>query len=204
LAKAKKWLSVKCPKCGLPAKRETDTMPNWAGSNWYFLRYCDPKNEKSFVSKKLLEYWLPVDWYNGGMEHTTLHLLYSRFCYKVLYDLGLVPADEPYKKRTSHGMILGDGGIKMSKSKGNVINPDTIVKEEGADTLRIYEMFMGPFAQATSWDKKGINGTRRFLDKVWQLSNQFISINPSESAKISGLKKNYTGPLKKFLRILKI
>jgi len=197
LAKAKKWLSVKCPKCGLPAKRETDTMPNWAGSNWYFLRYCDPKNEKSFVSKKLLEYWLPVDWYNGGMEHTTLHLLYSRFCYKVLYDLGLVPADEPYKKRTSHGMILGDGGIKMSKSKGNVINPDTIVKEEGADTLRIYEMFMGPFAQATSWDKKGINGTRRFLDKVWQLSNQFISINPSESAKISGLKKELYRTIKK-------
>jgi len=150
-------------------------MPNWAGSNWYYLRYCDPKNDKKLASSRLLKKWMPVDWYNGGMEHTTLHLLYSRFVYKFLWDIGAVPKSlgpEPYKKRTSHGMILGEGGIKMSKSKGNVINPDSVVKEYGADTLRIYEMFMGPFEEAIAWDSKGVKGARRFLEKVWRLKNK--------------------------------
>ncbi len=172
LSAISKWVNVKCPKCKGPAKRETDTMPNWAGSNWYFLRYCDPKNNKELADEKLLKYWMAVDWYNGGMEHTTLHLLYSRFIFKFLWDIGAVPkqiGSEPYKKRTSHGMVLGEGGIKMSKSKGNVINPDFVVKQYGADTLRIYEMFMGPFDQMIPWDTKGVVGSRRFLEKVWKL-----------------------------------
>jgi len=175
LSDVKKWVNTKCPICGGLAKRETDTMPNWAGSNWYYLRYCDPKNDKKLASSKLLKKWMPVDWYNGGMEHTTLHLLYSRFVYKFLWDIGAIPKSlgpEPYKKRTSHGMILGEGGIKMSKSKGNVINPDDVVKKYGADTLRIYEMFMGPFEEAIAWDSKGVKGARRFLDKVWKLQDK--------------------------------
>ncbi|MFA6255462.1 MAG: leucine--tRNA ligase [Patescibacteria group bacterium] len=172
LAAITDWVNTKCPICGGPAKRETDTMPNWAGSNWYFLRYTDPHNNKALADDKKLEYWTPVDWYNGGMEHTTLHLLYSRFVYKFLYDIGAVPkkcGPEPYKKRTSHGMILGEGGEKMSKSRGNVINPDQVVKEYGADTLRLYEMFMGPFDQAIPWDTKGVVGVRRFLDRVYKV-----------------------------------
>jgi len=177
LANIKDWVNTKCPKCDGPAKRETDTMPNWAGSNWYYLRYCDPRNKERLGDWKLLKYWMPVDWYNGGMEHTTLHLLYSRFIYKFLWDIGAVPKElgpEPYRKRTSHGMVLGEGGIKMSKSKGNVINPDEIVKKEGADTLRVYELFMGPFSQAIPWDTKGVKGARRFLEKVYKLTNQFL------------------------------
>lgn len=166
LAAIEDWVNTKCPKCGGRAKRETDVMPNWAGSSWYFLRYTDPKNEKEFASLKNLKHWLPVDWYNGGMEHTTLHLLYSRFWNMFLHDLEAVPVEEPYKKRTSHGFILGEGGIKMSKSRGNVVNPDDIVKEFGADALRLYEMFIGPFDQAVAWDKRGILGTERFLHRV--------------------------------------
>jgi len=172
LAKVKNWVNTKCPKCGSPGQRETDVMPNWAGSNWYYLRYCDPQNEKKLADPKLLKYWMPVDWYNGGMEHVTLHLLYSRFIYKFLWDIKAVPksiGSEPYKKRTSHGIVLGEGGIKMSKSKGNVINPEKFVKEYGADTMRVYEMFMGPFEQMIPWDTKGIKGVRRFLEKVWKL-----------------------------------
>ena len=145
-------------------------MPQWAGSSWYYLRYCDPHNDKALASKEALDYWMPVDWYNGGMEHTTLHLLYSRFWYKFLYDIGVVPTCEPYQKRTSHGMILGEGGIKMSKSRGNVVNPDDIVREYGADTMRLYEMFLGDFEKAAPWDPKAIKGCKRFLDRVWNLS----------------------------------
>ncbi len=179
LSAIEKWVNVKCPICGSKAKRETDTMPNWAGSNWYFLRYIDPDNNSEFANKDLLEYWAPVDWYNGGMEHTTLHLLYSRFVYKFLFDIGAVPkscGSEPYKKRTSHGLILGAGGEKMSKSRGTVINPDDVVKEYGADTLRVYEMFMGPFDQAIPWDQKGVVGVRRFLEKVWTIYNGGVEI----------------------------
>ncbi|MEK6896977.1 MAG: class I tRNA ligase family protein, partial [Nanoarchaeota archaeon] len=168
------------------AKRETDTMPNWAGSNWYFLRYCDPKNNKKLADEKILKYWLPVDWYNGGMEHTTLHLLYSRFIFKFLWDIRVVPkqvGNEPYKKRTSHGMVLGEGGIKMSKSKGNVINPDSVVKQYGADTLRIYEMFMGPFDQMISWDTKGVVGSHRFIEKIYKLSQKTFAAKTEESLK---------------------
>lgn len=173
LSVIKKWVEVKCPKCKGLAQRETDTMPNWAGSNWYFLRYIDPRNNKKIAEEKLLKYWMPVDWYNGGMEHTTLHLLYSRFVFKFLWDIGAVPksiGSEPYKKRTSHGMVLGEGGVKMSKSKGNVINPDVIVKQYGADTLRLYEMFMGPFEQMIPWDTKGVVGCRRFIEKIYNLA----------------------------------
>jgi leucyl-tRNA synthetase len=162
------------------AKRETDTMPNWAGSSWYYLRYADPGNKKMFASKENLEYWTPVDWYNGGMEHTTLHLLYSRFWHKFLYDLGLVPTKEPYKKRTSHGLILAEGGEKMSKSKGNVINPDSIVNTVGADTLRVHEMFMGPFDQAIAWDTNTIAGSRRFIERIWKLQEK-VSIDAKVS-----------------------
>lgn len=169
LAGISSWVTVKCPNCKRPAKRETDTMPNWAGSSWYFLRYTDPKNTKEFASKKALKYFTPVDWYNGGMEHTTLHLLYSRFWHKFLYDLKLVPTSEPYLKRTSHGLILADKGVKMSKSKGNVINPDDIVKVVGADTLRLYEMFMGPFDQAIAWSTESMAGCRRFIERIWKL-----------------------------------
>ena len=171
LAKQTEWIKTKCPHCGKPAKRETDTMPQWAGSSWYFLRYMDPHNDKALASKEAIEYWSPVDWYNGGMEHTTLHLLYSRFWHKFLYDIGVVPTKEPYQKRTSHGMILGSNGEKMSKSKGNVINPDDIVKEFGADTFRIYEMFMGPFDQTAPWSMESIRGCGKFLDRVWNLQN---------------------------------
>ena len=169
LAAMTDWVNCKCPKCGGPAKRETDTMPQWAGSSWYFLRYTDPKNTDALASKEALDYWLPVDWYNGGMEHTTLHLLYSRFWHRFLFDQGVVPTKEPYQKRTSHGMILGENGEKMSKSRGNVINPDDIVNEFGADTLRTYEMFIGAFDLSASWSEQGVKGCRRFLDRVWKL-----------------------------------
>ena len=177
LATISKWVNVKCPKCKGKAKRETDTMPNWAGSSWYFLRYTDPTNKKEFAGKKALNYWMKngVDWYNGGMEHTTLHLLYSRFWHKFLYDLKVVPTSEPYMKRTSHGMILAEGGDKMSKSRGNVINPDEIVKNYGADTLRVYEMFMGPFDQAVTWSSESIIGPRRFLEKIWRIGVRISS-----------------------------
>src|SRR3990167_6168080 len=175
LANITEWVNTKCPQCGGKAKRETDVMPNWAGSSWYFLRYCDPHNDKEFVSRVALDTWMPVDWYNGGMEHTVLHLLYSRFWNKFLYDLKLVPTSEPYKKRTSHGLILAEGGEKMSKSKGNVINPDTIVERFGADTLRLYEMFMGPFEQAIAWSESSLIGPRRFLEKVWRLKNKLTN-----------------------------
>jgi leucyl-tRNA synthetase len=169
LASVKKWVNVLCPKCGGPATRETDTMPNWAGSSWYFMRYCDSQNDKQFASNEKLNYWLPVDWYNGGMEHVTLHLLYSRFWNIFLHDIGLVPHSEPYQKRTAHGLVLGEGGAKMSKSRGNVINPDSLIETFGADSLRLYEMFMGPFADSISWDHHGIVGMSRFLNKVWTL-----------------------------------
>ncbi|MDO5411084.1 MAG: leucine--tRNA ligase [Lachnospiraceae bacterium] len=165
------WVNVTCPCCGGAAKRETDTMPQWAGSSWYFLRYIDPHNTEALASKEAMKYWLPVDWYNGGMEHTTLHLLYSRFWHKFLYDEGVVPCAEPYQKRTSHGMILGENGEKMSKSRGNVINPDDIVNEFGADTLRTYEMFIGAFDMAASWSNDGVKGCRRFLDRIWKLQD---------------------------------
>ena len=171
LARLTDWVNTTCPKCGGPAKRETDTMPQWAGSSWYFLRYLDPKNDKELASKEAMEYWMPVDWYNGGMEHTTLHLLYSRFWHKFLYDIGAVTCPEPYSKRTSHGMILGESGEKMSKSRGNVVNPDDIVKEYGADTMRLYEMFMGDFEKAAPWSQSSIKGCKRFLDKIWNLQD---------------------------------
>ena len=174
LAKQTEWIKTTCPKCGREAKRETDTMPQWAGSSWYFLRYMDPHNDKELASKEALEYWSPIDWYNGGMEHTTLHLLYSRFWHKFLYDIGVVPTKEPYQKRTSHGMILGTNGEKMSKSKGNVINPDDIVDEFGADTLRIYEMFMGPFDQTAAWSMESIRGCSKFLDRVYNLKDMLV------------------------------
>ena len=171
LAAMTDWVNTTCPCCGGPAKRETDTMPQWAGSSWYFLRYTDPKNQEALASKEALDYWMPVDWYNGGMEHTTLHLLYSRFWHKFLYDQGVVPCPEPYQKRTSHGMILGENGEKMSKSRGNVVNPDDIVREYGADTLRTYEMFIGAFDLAASWSEDGVKGCRRFLERVWKLQD---------------------------------
>ena len=174
LAKQTEWINTTCPKCGKPAKRETDTMPQWAGSSWYFLRYMDPHNDKELASKEALEYWCPIDWYNGGMEHTTLHLLYSRFWHKFLYDIGVVPTKEPYAKRTSHGMILGTNGEKMSKSKGNVINPDDIVNEFGADTFRVYEMFMGPFDQTAAWSMESIRGCGKFLDRVWNMQEFMV------------------------------
>ncbi len=174
LAKQTEWINTKCPHCGGPAKRETDTMPQWAGSSWYFLRYMDPHNDTALASKEALDYWSPIDWYNGGMEHTTLHLLYSRFWHKFLYDIGVVPTKEPYQKRTSHGMILGGNGEKMSKSKGNVINPDDIVEEFGADTFRVYEMFMGPFDQSASWSMDSIRGCSKFLDRVWNLQDLLV------------------------------
>ncbi len=171
LAKITDWVNTTCPHCGAPAKRETDTMPQWAGSSWYFLRYCDPHNDKELASKEALEYWCPIDWYNGGMEHTTLHLLYSRFWHKFLYDIGVVPNPEPYAKRTSHGMILGENGEKMSKSRGNVVNPDEIIENHGADTMRVYEMFIGDFEKAAPWSQSSIKGSKRFLDKVWALAD---------------------------------
>ena len=171
LAAMTDWVNTTCPCCGGPAKRETDTMPQWAGSSWYYLRYTDPHNDKALASPEALKYWLPVDWYNGGMEHTTLHLLYSRFWHKFLYDQGVVPTPEPYQKRTSHGMILGSNGEKMSKSRGNVVNPDDIVQDYGADTLRTYEMFIGAFDLSASWSEEGVKGCRRFLERVWKLQD---------------------------------
>ena len=192
LARATDWIKTTCPKCGGPANRETDTMPNWAGSSWYFIRYCDPHNDKELASREALEYWMPVDWYNGGMEHTTLHLLYSRFWYKFLYDIGVVPTKEPYKKRTSHGMILGENGEKMSKSRGNVVNPDDIVEEMGADAFRLYEMFMGAFDQPIPWSTQGARGCRRFLDRIWRMQdmvNDFDGIRPEMKALVHGTVK---------------
>ena len=180
LSTLESFINTTCPCCGGPAKRETDTMPQWAGSSWYFLRYCDPHNDKELASKEALKYWMPVDWYNGGMEHTTLHLLYSRFWHKFLYDQGVVPCKEPYMKRTSHGMILGKDPerpgefTKMSKSKGNVVNPDDVVKEYGADTLRLYEMFVGDFEKAAPWQENGIKGCKRFLDRVWAMQDKVV------------------------------
>lgn len=181
IARVEEWIKTTCPKCSGPARRETDTMPQWAGSSWYFLRYIDTKNDKEFASAEKLKYWLPVDWYNGGMEHTTLHLLYSRFWHRFLYDLGYVPTPEPYQKRTSHGMILGENGEKMSKSRGNVVNPDEIVGEVGADTFRVYEMFIGAFEQSAAWSHDGVKGARRFLDRVWKLQDmKLIQNNTSQ------------------------
>ena len=171
LAHMTDWVNTTCPHCGGPAKRETDTMPQWAGSSWYFLRYMDPHNDKEFASEEALKYWSPVDWYNGGMEHTTLHLLYSRFWHKFLYDIGKVPTPEPYAKRTSHGMILGANGEKMSKSRGNVVNPDDVVNEYGADTMRLYEMFIGDFEKAAPWKTESVRGCRRFLERYWNLQD---------------------------------
>ncbi|MFR7477337.1 MAG: class I tRNA ligase family protein [Acutalibacteraceae bacterium] len=171
LANMLEWRNTTCPCCGGPALRETDTMPQWAGSSWYFLRYTDPHNNEALASPEALSYWMPVDWYNGGMEHTTLHLLYSRFWHKFLYDIGVVPTPEPYAKRTSHGMILGSNHEKMSKSRGNVVNPDAIVDEYGADTMRLYEMFIGDFEKAAPWSDEGIKGCRRFVDRFYNLQN---------------------------------
>ena len=192
LARATDWIHTTCPKCGGPAERETDTMPNWAGSSWYFLRYCDPHNDQALASKEALDYWMPVDWYNGGMEHTTLHLLYSRFWHKFLYDIGVVSTPEPYRKRTSHGMILGENGDKMSKSRGNVINPDDIVQEMGADSFRLYEMFMGAFDQPIPWSTRGVAGCRRFLDRVWRLAEM---MTPEE-----GYSKDLTASMHRTIR----
>ncbi|MCD8325945.1 MAG: leucine--tRNA ligase [Lachnospiraceae bacterium] len=190
LAAMTDWVNTSCPCCGGPAKRETDTMPQWAGSSWYFLRYTDPQNDEALASQEALNYWLPVDWYNGGMEHTTLHLLYSRFWYKFLYDQGVVPTKEPYQKRTSHGMILGEDNQKMSKSRGNVVNPDDIVRDYGADTLRTYEMFIGAFDLSASWSEKGVQGCRRFLERVWKL--QDILVDGDEYSKDMTTKMHQT------------
>ncbi len=193
LAKMTDWINTKCPCCGGKAVRETDTMPQWAGSSWYFLRYMDPHNNDALASKQALEYWSPVDWYNGGMEHTTLHLLYSRFWHKFLYDIGVVPTPEPYAKRTSHGMILGENGEKMSKSRGNVVNPDDIVNEYGADTMRLYEMFIGDFEKAAPWSPSSIRGCRRFIERFYNLQNILVdgdTIRPElESAFNKAIKK---------------
>ncbi len=204
LAKMTDWVNTTCPHCGGHAVRETDTMPQWAGSSWYFLRYCDPHNDKELASKEALEYWAPVDWYNGGMEHTTLHLLYSRFWHRFLYDIGVVPNIEPYSKRTSHGMILGENGEKMSKSRGNVVNPDDIIRDYGADTMRVYEMFIGDFEKAAPWSQASIKGSKRFLEKVFalpeilvegdsyrsELETEFHKTIKKISEDIEGLKMN--------------
>ncbi|MDR2817106.1 MAG: leucine--tRNA ligase [Oscillospiraceae bacterium] len=188
------WVNVKCPKCGAAAKRETDTMPQWAGSSWYFLRYCDPQNDQELASQKALDYWMPVDWYNGGMEHTTLHLLYSRFWYKFLFDIGVVQTKEPYAKRTSHGMILGENNEKMSKSRGNVVNPDDVLDKHGADTMRLYEMFIGDFESAASWNTDSIKGCARFLERVWGL----LKLPTSDADDFSdGLKLSFNKTIKK-------
>ncbi len=179
LAKATDWVKTTCPKCGKEARRETDVMPNWAGSSWYFLRYCDPHNDKEFASKEALDYWMNVDWYNGGMEHTTLHLLYSRFWHKFLYDCGYVPTPEPYNKRTSHGMILAENGEKMSKSRGNVVNPDEVINTYGTDAFRMYEMFIGPFDQVAMWSEESLNGVYRFVGKIFGLFNKVTPVTPN-------------------------
>ncbi|MCI6256121.1 MAG: class I tRNA ligase family protein, partial [Clostridiales bacterium] len=189
LSKMTDWVNTTCPHCGGPARRETDTMPQWAGSSWYFLRYMDPHNDKALASKEALEYWSPVDWYNGGMEHTTLHLLYSRFWHKFLYDIGVVPTKEPYKKRTSHGMILGEGGEKMSKSRGNVINPNDVVAQYGADTMRLYIMFIGDFEKAAAWSDNAVKGCKRFLDRVWNLAEQCTDSPDYTAANESAIHK---------------
>jgi len=189
LAAVESWVNTKCPKCGGKAKRETDTMPNWAGSNWYFIRYADPKNNKKMADKRKLKYWLPVDLYNGGMEHTTLHLLYSRFIYKFLYDIDAVPGPEPYARRHSHGVVLGPDGRKMSKSFGNVVNPDEVVKKYGADTFRLYESFMGPFEQMIAWDEKGVAGCFRFLKKVWRLAQEKVKEEETPKPLLSHLHR---------------
>ena len=193
LAKAYDWIETTCPCCGGKAQRETDTMPLWAGSSWYFLRYMDPHNDEALASKEALEYWSPVDWYNGGMEHTTLHLLYSRFWHKFLYDIGVVPTKEPYMKRTSHGMILGENNEKMSKSRGNVVNPDEVVEEFGADAFRTYEMFIGAFDQSTPWSQQGLKGCYKFLERVWNLQ----SIVNDEEGYSADLEKNINKAIKK-------
>ena len=195
LSKMTDWVNTTCPCCGGPAKRETDTMPQWAGSSWYFLRYMDPHNDKALASKEALEYWSPVDWYNGGMEHTTLHLLYSRFWHKFLYDIGVVPTKEPYQKRTSHGMILGEGGEKMSKSRGNVVNPNDIVDQYGADTMRLYIMFIGDFEKAATWSNDAVKGSKRFLDRVWNLAesaSDSYDVTPANEAVIHKTIKKVT------------
>jgi len=174
LARIESYVNCTCPKCGAAAQRETDTMPQWAGSSWYFLRYCDPHNDQAFASKEALDYWMPVDWYNGGMEHVTRHLLYSRFWHQFLYDLGEVSCPEPYMKRTAQGLILGTDGEKMSKSRGNVVNPDDIIDDIGADAFRLYEMFMGAFDQAIPWSTNGAKGCRKFLDRVWRLQEMVV------------------------------
>ncbi len=193
LARAVDWLHTACPKCGGPAVREADTMPNWAGSSWYFLRYADPHNDHAVASREKLDYWTPVDWYNGGMEHTTLHLLYSRFWHKFLYDIGVVPTKEPYRKRTSHGMVLGENGEKMSKSRGNVVNPDDYIREYGADSFRMYIMFMGAFDQPIPWNSQGTKGCRRFLERVWRLQDM---MSPEGGVRDS-LKASLHGCIKK-------
>lgn len=193
LAKAYDWIETTCPCCGGKAQRETDTMPQWAGSSWYFLRYMDPHNDEALASKEALEYWSPVDWYNGGMEHTTLHLLYSRFWHKFLYDIGVVPTKEPYMKRTSHGMILGENNEKMSKSRGNVVNPDEVIEEFGADAFRTYEMFIGAFDQSTPWSQQGLKGCYKFLERVWNLQ----SIVNDEEGYSADLEKNMNKAIKK-------
>ncbi len=193
LAKAYDWIKTTCPKCGGEAQRETDTMPQWAGSSWYFLRYIDPHNNEAFASKEALDYWMPVDWYNGGMEHTTLHLLYSRFWHKFLYDIGVVPTKEPYMRRTSHGMILGENNEKMSKSRGNVVNPDDVVNEFGADSFRTYEMFIGAFDQSTPWSQQGLKGCYKFLERVWNLQD----IMTDEDGYSADLEKNVHKAIKK-------
>ena len=195
LSKMTDWVNTTCPKCGGPAQRETDTMPQWAGSSWYFLRYMDPHNDKALASKEALDYWSPVDWYNGGMEHTTLHLLYSRFWHKFLYDIGVVPTKEPYAKRTSHGMILGEGGEKMSKSRGNVVNPNDIVEQYGADTMRLYIMFIGDFEKAATWSNDAVKGSKRFLDRVWNLAEnaaESYEVTPANEAIIHKTIKKVT------------
>ena len=195
LSKMTDWVNTTCPKCGGPAKRETDTMPNWAGSCVYYVRYLDPHNDEAIASKEAMDYWMPVDWYNGGMEHTTLHLLYSRFWYKFLYDIGVVPTKEPYAKRTSHGMILGEGGEKMSKSRGNVVNPNDIVNEFGADTLRLHIMFIGDFEKAVSWANDAVKGSKRFLDRVWKLGERCSddeNVTPENEAILNKTVKKVT------------
>ncbi len=189
ISKMTGWVNTACPCCGGSARRETDTMPQWAGSSWYFLRYMDPHNDKALASKEALAYWSPVDWYNGGMEHTTLHLLYSRFWHKFLYDIGVVPTKEPYRKRTSHGMILGEGGEKMSKSRGNVVNPDDIVKAYGADTLRLYIMFIGDFEKAAAWSDNAVKGCKRFLDRVWNLAENLTDSQDYTPANEAGVHR---------------
>jgi leucyl-tRNA synthetase len=189
LAKVPEWVNVDCPNCGEKARRETDTMPNWAGSNWYFLRYLDTQNDSLIADPKLMKYWMPIDLYQGGFEHTTLHLLYSRFVYKFLYDIGVVPTPEPYAKRRSHGIVLGPDGRKMSKSFGNVINPDDISRKFGADTLRVYEMFMGPFDQTIAWSEESVEGCFRFLKRVWHLSKIKVSNEKTSQDLFTSLNK---------------